>query len=350
MEWKGRRESDNVEDREDEPDQGVPDDGGGMPGYDGGMPGDEGPPGGFRGMPGFPGMPGMPGRPIFIGGGLGTLILIVAFMFLAGNQFGFVQPPANQPGPMPGPQAPHREGPHRPAPQPPLPGAQAERNDPERHNPAHEELKHFVRVVLADTEDVWDQAFREMGKTYRKPKLVLYAKHTRAGCGFADAASGPFYCPADETIYLDLEFFAELKNRFHAPGEFAQAYVIAHEVGHHVQKLLGTMGKVDAKKARLNEAQANRLSVKLELQADFLAGVWANRADKMKHLIEAGDVEAAISAANAIGDDTLQKQSQGYAVPDSFTHGTSSQRIHWFRRGLQTGDIKQGNTFGAGDL
>ncbi|HEY3966643.1 MAG TPA: neutral zinc metallopeptidase [Planctomycetaceae bacterium] len=327
MEWRGQRESDNVEDREDEPDM-----------QDG--------PGGYQGMPGgFPGMPGMPGRPIFVGGGLGTFAIIIILMLLGVNPLALLQQGPNQPFPAPPQQAHHRRDQL-----PPEPGIDEPREREGRHDQAHEELKHFVRVVLADTEDVWDEAFREMGKTYRKPKLVLYAGHTRAGCGFADAATGPFYCPVDETIYLDLNFFAELRNRFHAPGEFAEAYVIAHEVGHHVQKLLGTMDKVDARRSRMNKAEANHLSVKLELQADFLAGVWANRANKMKHIIESGDVEAAIQAANAIGDDTLQKQSQGYAVPDSFTHGTSSQRIHWFRLGLETGDIKQGNTFSSLDL
>ncbi len=321
MEWRGQRESESVEDREGQPDMaGGPDDGQGMPG----------------------GYPGMPGRPILVGGGLGTFVLLIILGLFGINPLALLQGP-NQP-----PAEPQRVEPHR-APVPPQPGID-EHEGVEKQNPAHAELKHFVRVVLADTEDVWDVAFREMGKTYRKPRLVLYSGHTQAGCGLADAATGPFYCPADETIYLDLNFFAELRNRFHAPGEFAEAYVIAHEVGHHVQKLLGIMDKVDAQRSRKNKADANHLSVKLELQADFLAGVWANRANKMKHIIENGDVDAAIHAADAIGDDTLQKQSQGYAVPDSFTHGTSSQRIHWFRLGLQTGDVRQGNTFGSNEL
>lgn len=330
MEWRGQRESENVEDREDEPDMG------GMGGDGPGMPG-----GGYGGGPG----PGMPGRPIFVGGGLSTLVIIIILALLGVNPLALLQQGPNPGPPLPGPQAPHRMPPG-----PPEPGIDVPHEQAGRHDPAHNEIKQFVRVVLADTEDVWDEVFRDMGKSYRKPRLVLYAGHTRAGCGFADAATGPFYCPADETIYLDLQFFAEMRNRFHAPGEFAEAYVIAHEVGHHVQKLLGTMEKVDARRARAGKAESNHLSVKLELQADFLAGVWANRADRMKHIIEAGDVEAALRAANAIGDDTLQKQSQGYAVPDSFTHGTSEQRIHWFRRGLETGDLRQGNTFGARDL
>jgi len=184
-----------------------------------------------------------------------------------------------------------------------------------------------------------------MGKTYRKPKLVLFRRTVETACGFGQAASGPFYCPPDRNVYIDLSFFDELTDRYKAPGNFAQAYVIAHEVGHHVQNLLGTSGKVDAQRDHLSKAESNKLSVRLELQADFYAGVWAYHAQKMKNILEAGDLEAALRAANAIGDDRLQKQARGYVVPDAFTHGTSAQRIRWFRRGFETGDIKKGDTF-----
>jgi uncharacterized protein len=201
-----------------------------------------------------------------------------------------------------------------------------------------------VAVVLADTEDVWHEQFRKMDKTYKEPRLVLFSGQVESACGFANAAVGPFYCPGDQMVYLDLTFFDELKNRFRAPGEFAQAYVIAHEVGHHVQKLLGTSDKVHAQRG-LPKAEYNRLSVRLELQADFLAGFWAYHAQKSKQFLQPGDLEEALRAANAIGDDRLQKQARGHVVPDSFTHGTSAQRIRWFRRGFETGDFSKGDTF-----
>ncbi|MFN2497721.1 MAG: neutral zinc metallopeptidase [Pyrinomonadaceae bacterium] len=213
-------------------------------------------------------------------------------------------------------------------------------------NPHEEELKQFSRVVLASTEDVWTEIFRQNGEQYRKPTLVLFTDGVESACGQASSAVGPFYCPGDLKVYLDLGFFDELQTRFRAPGDFAQAYVVAHEVGHHVQRLLGTMDKVDAARRRVSEEQANQLSVRLELQADFLAGVWAHYAQR-KGLLEQGDVEEALNAASAIGDDRLQKEGQGFVVPDSFTHGTSEQRIRWFRKGLETGDIRQGDTFGA---
>ncbi len=208
----------------------------------------------------------------------------------------------------------------------------------------------FVKVVLADTEDVWGKLFSDMNKQYVDPKLVLFTQTDQSGCGFASAATGPFYCPADEKVYIDLSFFQEMKDRFNAPGEFAMAYVVAHEVGHHVQNLLGITAKVDAQRGRLNEKQMNALSVKLELQADFLAGVWAHYDQKMKDVLEPGDIESALNAANAIGDDRLQQQSQGRVVPDAFTHGTSAQRMYWFKKGFETGDIAQGDTFNAPDL
>jgi predicted metalloprotease len=211
-------------------------------------------------------------------------------------------------------------------------------------NPEEDELVKFVRVVLASTEDYWTAAFRQMGREYRKPKLQLFTNRVDSACGVAGAAVGPFYCPGDEKIYLDLAFFDELRTRFRAPGDFAQAYVIAHEVGHHVQNLLGTMDKVDAARGRGSKEQENELSVRLELQADFLAGLWANYA-RQKNLLDPDDIDEALGAASAVGDDRLQREAQGYVVPDSFTHGSSEQRIRWFRRGFDTGDIRQGDTF-----
>ncbi len=213
-----------------------------------------------------------------------------------------------------------------------------------------DEVKKFVSVVLADTEDVWTDIFREMGKTYRKPKLDLFTGRVKTECGLADAGVGPFYCPGDEHVYLDPTFFDELRDRFKAPGEFAEAYVIAHEIGHHVQKQLGITDKVDAMRARMSKTEYNKVSVRLELQADFYAGVWANRAQKMRNILEEGDIESALAAASAIGDDRLQKEAQGYVVPDSFTHGTSEQRVRWFTKGFKTGDVNQGDTFNAREL
>ena len=216
-------------------------------------------------------------------------------------------------------------------------------------NPKEEELKQFSRTVLASTEDVWTDIFRRSGREYRKPTLVLFTEQVSSACGRAGAAMGPFYCPGDQKLYLDLSFFDELQAKFRAPGDFAAAYVIAHEVGHHVQRLLGTMDKFDAARSRLSEGEANDLSVRLELQADFLAGVWAHYAQQ-KGLLEEGDIEEALGAASAVGDDRLQRENQGFIVPDSFTHGTSEQRIRWFRKGLETGDVRQGDTFSARSL
>jgi hypothetical protein len=207
----------------------------------------------------------------------------------------------------------------------------------------------FVSVVLADTEDAWQELFRRGGKAYRKPTLVLFTDAVESACGYADSAVGPFYCPKDEKVYIDLGFYRELKDRFHAPGDFAQAYVIAHEVGHHVQNLLGISEKVQNARASLNEAEGNRLSVRLELQADCLAGVWAHHANRARNILEAGDLEEALGAASAIGDDRLQKQTRGFVVPDTFTHGTSEQRVRWFQAGIESGDMNRCNTFqGAG--
>lgn len=213
-----------------------------------------------------------------------------------------------------------------------------------------DEHREFVSVVLADTEEVWSALFREMGQTYVEPKLVLFDGQVQSACGFASAAVGPFYCPADQMAYLDVRFFDDLAQQLGAPGDFAQAYVIAHEIGHHVQNLLGISESVQQQRARSSQTEYNELSVRLELQADFLAGVWAHHAQRNWNILEEGDVEEALRAASAIGDDRLQKQSQGYIVPDSFTHGTSEQRVRWFRLGFETGDLSQGDTFSATSL
>jgi predicted metalloprotease len=204
----------------------------------------------------------------------------------------------------------------------------------------------FVNAVLVDTEDVWHKIFEENGLTYEEPKLVLFRDAVQTACGGASSASGPFYCPSDRKVYMDLAFFDELQSRYGAKGgDFAIAYVIAHEIGHHVQTLLGTSDKVRRLQQEGNETEANRLSVALELQADFYAGVWAHYDQKMNQILEEGDIEEALSAANAVGDDAIQKRSQGHVVPDSFTHGTSEQRMFWFKKGFESGDIKQGDTF-----
>lgn len=212
-------------------------------------------------------------------------------------------------------------------------------------SPVNDEGRQFVSVVLADTEDTWRTLFRQMGGTYQEPKLVLFSGAVQSACGFAKAAVGPFYCPGDQKVYIDLGFFDELRSRFRAPGDFAQAYVIAHEIGHHVQNLTGVSGKVQALRSRVDEAQANELSVRLELQADCFAGVWAHHAQKSRQILESGDVEEGLNAANAIGDDRLQMQSRGYVAPDSFTHGSSAQRVSWFKRGISSGDVRQCDTF-----
>ncbi len=252
-------------------------------------------------------------------GGIGSIVMIVIALLMGVNPLALLQ----QPNPGLGPQA---------------------------VGPADEELKEFVSVVLADTEEVWHKLFRQMGRDYEEPTLVLFRGRVESACGLASSAVGPFYCPRDHKVYVDLQFFEELRRKFGAPGDFAQAYVIAHEVGHHVQELLGTSGWVQAQRRRLSDSQYNRLSVRLELQADFLAGVWAHHAQRMRGILEPGDIDEAIRAAEAIGDDRLQKRQQGYVVPDSFTHGTSEQRAYWFRLGLETGDVGQGDTFNAEDL
>lgn len=259
-----------------------------------------------------------------IGGGLGGIVLLVIALLLGADPQQLLE------------QLPSQDS-----------GSPTQTSRPT--SPEEEERKQFVATVLANTEDVWTDMFRQMGRQYREPKLVLFGGRVESACGLAGAAVGPFYCPGDEKVYLDLSFLNELHSRFRAPGDFAEAYVIAHEVGHHVQRLLGTMDRVDAARGGLREEENNQLSVRLELQADFLAGVWAHYAQK-KGVVEAGDMEEALGAASAVGDDRLQREAQGYAVPDSFTHGTSEQRIRWFRKGFDTGDVRQGDTFSARSL
>lgn len=227
----------------------------------------------------------------------------------------------------------------------------AQHSAPAAHKPpANDESARFVSKVLASTEDVWTDTFRQNGQQYEVPKLVLFTGATPTACGTGQTAMGPFYCPGDRKVYIDLAFYRELKERFHAPGEFAQAYVIAHEVGHHVQNLLGIADKVHQARQRVGKVEANALSVRMELQADCLAGVWGKRTDTMKKVLEPGDLEAALNAATAIGDDRLQQQSQGRIVPESFTHGSSAQRVRWFKRGFESGDMNQCNTFKAAQL
>jgi predicted metalloprotease len=257
------------------------------------------------------------GLPV-IGGGIGTIIIVIVAALFGVNPRALLQQgnaPARQ-------QAPAQAG---------------TTTDPQAD---------FVAAVLGDTEDVWHAYFREhLGRDYQEPHLVLFTGAVQSACGFAQAATGPFYCPLDGKVYIDLQFYRELKERFSAPGDFAQAYVIAHEVGHHVQNLLGTSDKVHELEQRGSERQANELSVRLELQADCYAGVWANHAQKMKNILEPGDVEEALNAATAIGDDHLQMQSRGYVTPDSFTHGTSAQRVSWFKRGFEGGELQNCQTF-----
>lgn len=218
----------------------------------------------------------------------------------------------------------------------PLPGSEGLANDP---------LTEFVAVVLADTEDTWNELFRQSGEAYQEPTLVLFTDAVDSACGYAQAAVGPFYCPADQKVYIDLGFYRDLKERHQAPGDFAQAYVIAHEIGHHVQNLLGISGQVQQRRSQVSQTEANQLSVRLELQADCLAGIWAHHAQRSRQILEEGDIDEALNAASAIGDDRLQRQARGYVSPDSFTHGSSKQRVEWFKRGLQSGELAQCNSF-----
>ena len=229
-------------------------------------------------------------------------------------------------------------------------GSPVPQSVPAHKPPDNDEMARFVSKVLADTEDTWRAIFRQAGREYQDPKLVLYTGATPTACGTGQTAMGPFYCPLDQKVYIDLAFYQDLKVRYKAPGDFAQAYVIAHEVGHHVQHLLGISDKVQAMRSRASNTQANALSVRLELQADCLAGIWGYHADRTRNILQAGDIEEALTAASAIGDDRVQQQSRGYVVPDTFTHGTSAERVRWFRRGIESGDLKQCNTFEARQL
>ena len=264
---------------------------------------------------------GMPISRGIVGGGIGTIILVVAALYFGIDPTVILQQMPN--------------------------GGTPAVTTQQHQKPGADPMADFVSVVLADTEDTWKDIFRRYGRTYQEPTLVLFTDAVQSACGLADAAVGPFYCPRDQRVYIDLRFYKDLKERFKAPGDFAQAYVIAHEVGHHVQNLLGTTEKVQAAQSRSSRVEANRLSVRVELQADCFAGVWAYHANKARKILEEGDLEEALRAASAIGDDRLQRQTRGTVVPDSFTHGTSDQRVRWFRRGIETGDLDQCNTFKA---
>ena len=289
MKWEGERQSDNVEDRRD-----------------------AGPSGGG----GFP----IGGRGI----GLGTIVIALVGGWILGiNPLTLLS--ALSGGGMP--------------------DSAVVQQAPAQRPPADDRMAAFVSTVLADTEDVWKQQFSQMGGSYRDPKLVLFRGATPTACGTGQTAMGPFYCPGDQKVYIDLAFYDTLRSQLGAPGDFAQAYVIAHEVGHHVQNLMGITDKVDQARQRMSEAQANALSVRLELQADCFAGVWGYHAQQMRQILEQGDIEEALNAAGRIGDDALQRQSTGTVRPESFTHGSSAQRVNWFKRGMQSGDLKQCNTF-----
>lgn len=258
-----------------------------------------------------------------MGGGLGMLVLVLIVWMLGGDPMALIQQTGG------GGSGPATEV---------------------QSTPEEERTVAFVKTVLADTEDIWNEEFSRMNKTYEEPKLIIFRDNVQSGCGFAGAQMGPFYCPADRTIYIDLSFFRELHEKFGAPGDFAQAYVIAHEVGHHVQNLLGISSQVQQARQRASEVEANELSVRLELQADFLAGMWARKGQQKFDFLEPGDLEEALRAANRIGDDTLQKQAQGRVVPDSFTHGSAEQRMRWFKKGLQSDTFDINNTFSTRDL
>jgi len=262
--------------------------------------------------------------PTLAGGGIGLLLLVGVGLFLGVDPSTLMQVVQTQ--------------------------QQSTATAPAPRTALEDEQAQFVAVVLADTEDTWNAVFQEAGRNYQEPTLVLFSGAVRSACGFAQAAMGPFYCPVDQKVYIDLSFYSDLQNRFQAPGDFAQAYVIAHEIGHHVQTLLGISEKVQRQKAQVGEVEANQLSVRQELQADCLAGIWAHHADRTRDLLERGDIEEGLNAASAIGDDRLQKQSRGYVTPESFTHGSSEQRVRWFQQGYATGDVNQCNTFGDARL
>lgn len=264
-----------------------------------------------------------------VGGGIGigTIVIAAIIFFLGGDPSQLLQQAAQ--------------------------GGQATQTQTSDYQPTEleEQLKELVDVTLKDTEDVWNKLFREqLNRQYQEPKMIVFSNSTQSACGYAQAATGPFYCPADQDVYIDLSFYNQLRQQFKVSGDFAMAYVVAHEVGHHVQNLLGITGQVHQQKGRISQEAYNDLSVRLELQADFLAGVWAHHAEKMKNILEQGDIEEALHAAHAIGDDNIQKRSRGFVVPESFTHGTSEQRMRWFRKGFETGDLNQGDTFNARNL
>jgi predicted metalloprotease len=266
------------------------------------------------------------GGPVAVGGGIGTIVVALLVALLGGDPRAVLEQ-GNQ-----GTYTPNQPSAQQP--------------------PQNDQAAQFVSVVLADTEDTWNRIFREqVGQPYQEPQLVMFSGAVKSACGMAQSASGPFYCPADQKVYIDLNFFRELKTKHQAPGDFAQAYVIAHEVGHHVQNELGILAKVNQLRRRVSEVQGNQLQVRVELQADCLAGVWAHHTQNSKNLqLEQGDIEEGLNAASQIGDDTLQQKARGYAVPESFTHGSAEQRVRWFKRGIQTGDVTQCDTFNARSL
>lgn len=286
MKWTGRRESSNVDDRR-----------------------------------------GLSGGRIATGGGIAGVVIYLLYTLLSGNNVdpSQIQQQLNQQQNQTSQMTPEEQA-------------------------ADEERAKFVKVVLAETEDVWNKIFSENGQQYSEPTLVLFRDAVESGCGNASAASGPFYCPGDNKLYIDLSFYQDLQYKLNAPGDFPMAYVVAHEVGHHIQKLMGTADKVDRLRQQLSETEFNKYSVMMELQADFYAGVWAHHTQKMKNILDADDIGEALTAASAIGDDRLQKQASGRVVPDAFTHGTSAQRVYWFKKGYETGDLKQGDTFNAKGL
>ncbi|WP_078122183.1 KPN_02809 family neutral zinc metallopeptidase [Thiosocius teredinicola] len=314
MRWKGRRQSSNIEDRRGQS------------------------PGGFGGLGGLSGGRGGGGllrllpvlfRVLGFKGTIVVALLFGAYLYFSDGGLGGLL------GGMTGA---------------PVESTQTAPQGEVKSTPQEDELKAFVAVVLADTEETWHTLFSEQGTTYKEPRLVLYRGAVNSACGRGQAAMGPFYCPADQKVYLDLSFFDDLKRRHDAPGDFAQAYVVAHEVGHHVQTLLGISEKVREAKRSVDEAQANQLSVKQELQADCFAGIWGHHANRSRQLLEKGDIDEGLNAASAIGDDRLQKQARGYAMPETFTHGSSAQRVRWFKIGLEKGTLSACNTFAANNL
>ncbi|MGN6491892.1 MAG: KPN_02809 family neutral zinc metallopeptidase [Agriterribacter sp.] len=268
---------------------------------------------------------GLSGKGLAAGGGVIGVVIYLVYTFMSGGQIdpSQIDQVVNQ-------------------------GGQTTQMTPEEQA-ADDERARFVKVVLAETEDVWNQVFKNNGQTYQEPVLVLFRRSVESACGFAQAATGPFYCPGDNKLYIDLSFYEDLQNKLNAPGDFPMAYVVAHEVGHHIQNLNGTAAKVNRLRQQMSETEFNRYSVMMELQADFLAGVWAHHVQK-KQILDADDIEEALTTASAIGDDRLQQQAGGSVVPDAFTHGTSAQRMYWFKKGYETGDLKQGDTFNSPDL